>query len=100
MRANDKRTTVDRLSPYHVFSRSEWAKLRKDTPMTLTLDDVSRVRSMHVHLDMAEVEEVYLPLSRLLSQACGKRRKGSRGSAELGIIEPAYSAHKAAHVQR
>jgi type I pantothenate kinase len=67
MRANDKRTAADRLSPYHVFSRSEWAQLRKDTPMTLTADEVSRVRSMHVHLDTPEVEEIYLPLSRLLS---------------------------------
>jgi type I pantothenate kinase len=57
----------DRLSPYHVFLRSEWAQLRKDTPMTLTSDEVSRVRSLHVRLDMVEVEEIYLPLSRLLS---------------------------------
>jgi len=35
--------------------------------MTLTSDEVSRVRSLHVPLDMAEVEEIYLPLSRLLS---------------------------------
>jgi uncharacterized membrane protein YphA (DoxX/SURF4 family) len=36
--------------------------------MTLTPDEVSRVRSLHVQLDMAEVEEIYLPLmSRLLS---------------------------------
>ena len=66
MRANDKRTTDDRLSPFRVFSRSEWAELRKDTPMTLTSDEVSRVRSLHVPLDMTEVEEIYLPLSRLL----------------------------------
>ena len=24
------------VSPYRVFSRSEWANLREDTPMTLT----------------------------------------------------------------
>ena len=35
--------------------------------MTLTSDEVTRVRSLHVRLDMAEVEEIYLPLSRLLS---------------------------------
>ena len=35
--------------------------------MTLTSDEVSRVRSLHVRLDMVEVEEIYLPLSRLLS---------------------------------
>jgi type I pantothenate kinase len=55
------------LSPYRVFSRSEWASLREDTPMTLSPDEVTRVRSLHVRLDMQEVEHIYLPLSRLLS---------------------------------
>ena len=57
----------DGLSPYHVFSRAEWAARREDTPMTLTADEVTRLRSMHDRLDMSEVEEIYLPLSRLLS---------------------------------
>jgi type I pantothenate kinase len=35
--------------------------------MTLTPDEVTRVRSLHDRLDIAEVEEIYLPLSRLLS---------------------------------
>jgi type I pantothenate kinase len=59
--------TEDRLSPYHVFSRAEWAALREDTPMTLTSDEVMRLRSLHDRLDIAEIEEIYLPLSRLLS---------------------------------
>src|SRR6266852_473815 len=59
--------TQDRLSPYRVFSRSEWAALREDTPMTLTPDEVTRLRSLHDRLDMAEIEDIYLPLSRLLS---------------------------------
>src|SRR5215469_4200330 len=59
--------TEDRLSPYHVFSRAEWAALREDTPMTLTPDEVVRLRSLHDRLDIAEIEEIYLPLSRLLS---------------------------------
>ena len=57
----------DGLSPYHVFSRSEWAARREDTPMTLTSDEVTRLRSLHDRLDMAEIEDIYLPLSRLLS---------------------------------
>src|SRR6202165_4343133 len=59
--------TDDGLSPYRAFTRAEWAMLRDDTPMTLTVDEVTRLRSMHDRLDMAEVEEIYLPLSRLLS---------------------------------
>jgi type I pantothenate kinase len=59
--------TDDGLSPYRIFSRAEWAALREDTPMTLTPDEVSRLRSLHDRLDMQEVEDIYLPLSRLLS---------------------------------
>ncbi|HSV24442.1 MAG TPA: type I pantothenate kinase [Xanthobacteraceae bacterium] len=59
--------TEDHLSPYHVFSRAEWAALREDTPMTLTSDEIMRLRSLHDRLDIAEIEEIYLPLSRLLS---------------------------------
>ena len=57
----------DNLSPYRTFSRAEWASLREDTPMTLTSEEVTRLRSLHDRLDIAEVEEIYLPLSRLLS---------------------------------
>ncbi len=57
----------DQFSPYRTFRRAEWAALRDDAPMTLTPDEVTRLRSMHDRLDMAEVEDIYLPLSRLLS---------------------------------
>src|ERR1700741_4673780 len=59
--------TEDGLSPYRIFSRAEWAEKRADTPMTLKSDEVTRLRSLHDRLDMTEVEEIYLPLSRLLS---------------------------------
>lgn len=57
----------DGLSPYRVYSRQEWAALREDMPMTLMPDEVTRLRSLHDRLDMREVEDIYLPLSRLLS---------------------------------
>ncbi|MGE5533893.1 MAG: type I pantothenate kinase, partial [Acidobacteriota bacterium] len=59
--------TEEVLSPYRIFSRAEWASLRRDTPMTLTSEEVARLRSLHDRLDMEEVEQIYLPLSRLLS---------------------------------
>src|SRR5580700_3233043 len=62
----DQRTAPE-VSPYRVFSRAQWAKLRDDTPMTLEQEEVSRLHSMHERLDISEVEEIYLPLSRLLS---------------------------------
>jgi len=59
--------TDEALSHYRIFSRAEWAQLRADTPMTLTPAEVGEVRSLNDRLDMKEVEEIYLPLSRLLS---------------------------------
>ena len=50
--------TEDGLSPYRVFSRVEWAERREDTPMTLTPEEVTRVRSLHDRLDIDEVEEI------------------------------------------
>jgi type I pantothenate kinase len=55
------------LSPYRTFSRAEWAELRADTPMTLGPGEIAQLRSLNDRLDIAEVEDIYLPLSRLLS---------------------------------
>ena len=35
----EQRTEPD-VSPYRVFSRAEWAKLREDTPMTLETEEI------------------------------------------------------------
>src|SRR3569623_822064 len=59
--------TEDGLSPYRTYTRAEWAALRDDMPMPLSQDEVNRLRSLHDRHDMAEVEDIYLPLSRLLS---------------------------------
>src|SRR3569623_2212476 len=59
--------TEQNLSPYRTYSRAEWARLRADAPMTLTSDEVMRLHSLHDRLDIKEVEEIYLPLSRLQS---------------------------------
>jgi type I pantothenate kinase len=57
----------DNLSPYRVFAREEWAKLRADTPMTLSADEVLRLQSLNDPIGLDEVVAIYLPLSRLLS---------------------------------
>jgi type I pantothenate kinase len=54
------------FSPFRTFSRSEWAKLRADTPMTLEPDEIEQLRSLNDRVSMKEVEEIYLPLSRLI----------------------------------
>src|SRR3569833_549456 len=56
-----------KYDPYRSFTRAQWAKLRDDTPMTLKAAETERMHSMLDRLDLKEVEEIYLPLSRLLS---------------------------------
>ncbi|WP_337267722.1 type I pantothenate kinase [Oryzifoliimicrobium ureilyticus] len=58
---------VNSVTPYHFFSSEEWARFRADTPMTLTAEEVSRLRSLGDPIDIDEVERIYLSLSRLLS---------------------------------
>jgi len=55
------------VSPYRVFTRDEWAKLRADTPLTLSLEDLVRLQSLNDPISLEEVAAIYLPLSRLLS---------------------------------
>jgi type I pantothenate kinase len=55
------------LAPYRHFSKSAWARLRADEPMTLSAEDIKRLRSLNDPISLAEAEEVYLPLTRLLS---------------------------------
>jgi type I pantothenate kinase len=55
------------LSPYHLFSRAQWAALRADTPLTLSGEDLTRLRSINEPITLEEVIEIYLPLSRLLA---------------------------------
>jgi type I pantothenate kinase len=55
------------FSPYRVFSRADWSKLRADTPMTLVERDLDGLSGVIDELSMEEVEQIYLPLSRLLN---------------------------------
>jgi type I pantothenate kinase len=54
-------------SPYLFFDSEEWAHFRADTPLTLTADEVHRLRSIDDPIDLDEVRRIYLSLSRLLS---------------------------------
>jgi type I pantothenate kinase len=55
------------LSPYRHFTRSEWAALRADTPLTLTIEDLEKLQSINDPISVEEVIAIYLPLSRLLA---------------------------------
>jgi type I pantothenate kinase len=55
------------FSPYRVFKREEWAKLRADTPMTLVARELDQLSGLIEELSTTEVEQIYLPMSRLLN---------------------------------
>ena len=55
------------LAPYHHFTTAQWSALRADEPMTLDADDIKRLRTLSDPISLEEAEEIYLPLTRLLS---------------------------------
>jgi len=55
------------LQPYHHFTKAEWANFRADEPMTLDASDIQRLRALTDPISLEEAEQVYLPLSRLIS---------------------------------
>jgi type I pantothenate kinase len=55
------------FSPYRMFSREDWARLRADTPMTLRPEELEELSGVIEELSVDEVEQIYLPLSRLLN---------------------------------
>ncbi len=68
-RRNSPVAAMTRLvgSPFVDLDRATWARLRDNTPLTLTEQDLARIQGMGERIDLDEVEEVYLPLSRLLT---------------------------------
>lgn len=63
----DQLVSGEKYSPYRIFSAEKWAQFRADTPMTLTEDEVRRLRSLNDPVDLEEVRRIYLSMSRLLS---------------------------------
>ncbi|CAM5508372.1 type I pantothenate kinase [Streptomyces avidinii] len=58
-------------SPYVDLTRAEWSALRERTPLPLTADEVEQLRGLGDVIDLDEVRDVYLPLSRLLNLYVG-----------------------------
>jgi type I pantothenate kinase len=58
-------------SPYVELDRAAWAALGAATEQPLDEDEIARVRGLGDELDLDEVQQVYLPLSRLLSLYVG-----------------------------
>ncbi|WP_291378844.1 type I pantothenate kinase [Demequina sp.] len=55
------------VSPFLSFTRAEWSALAHATPLPLTADDVRRLRGLGDPINLREVDQVFRPLSRLLT---------------------------------
>jgi len=65
-------TGADRdTGPYVELERDAWAALGAATEQPLSPEEIRRVRGLGDELDLDEVQQVYLPLSRLLSKYVG-----------------------------
>ena len=85
------RTSSLAFSPYRHFSREEWARLRADTPMTLVPRDLDALSGIIEELSIDEVEQVYLPLSRLLNLYVA-------AAQELHAVTSRFLGHKDSRV--
>jgi len=74
MRLNSRvneHTPADVGSPFLTLTRAEWSALADTTPLPLTEEDIARVRGLGDPIDLAEVDRIYRPLSRLLDLYSG-----------------------------
>lgn len=57
----------DKYSPFLKFSAEQWSDFRADTPLTLSEEEVKRLRSLNDPVDLNEIRRIYLSMSRMLS---------------------------------
>lgn len=57
---------TENLTPFLTFNRQQWADLRKSVPLTLTEEDLKPLLGFNEDLSLTEVQNIYLPLIRLL----------------------------------
>jgi type I pantothenate kinase len=65
----------DALSPFNEISRADWAELGNSTELPLTESEIQQIRGLGDFLNIKEVQDVYLPLSRLLNLYVAEHQK-------------------------
>jgi type I pantothenate kinase len=74
---------------YLEFTRDEWRVLRAATPLTIRERDLEALRGINDRINLDEVADVYLPLSRLLNLYVAAAQNLHKVSATfLGTIAP------------
>ncbi len=75
------------VSPFVELDRTAWSRLRLSTPLRLTETDLERLTGLGEPIDLDEVTQVYLPLSRLIDLYVGATR-GLHSATSLFLGEP------------
>ena len=73
----------DVLSPFNEISREDWAELGNSTELPLTESEIQQIRGLGDFLDIKEVRDVYLPLSRLLNLYVAEHQKLHRITSDF-----------------
>ena len=73
----------DALSPFNEISREDWAVLGNSTELPLTESEIQQIRGLGDFLDIKEVQDVYLPLSRLLNLYVAEHQKLHRVTSDF-----------------
>jgi type I pantothenate kinase len=63
----DSLGTAAPISRYIDFDREQWKALRASTPLLLNEEELADLRGINEQVSLREVEEIYVPLSRLLN---------------------------------
>lgn len=80
--ANGEESGSD-LSPFVEIERADWADLGNNTELPLTESEISQIRGLGDFLDLKEVTDVYLPLSRLLNLYVAETQNLHRVSSDF-----------------
>jgi type I pantothenate kinase len=76
-------------SPYIELDRRQWRDLRQSMPMVLTEGELRNLRGLGEQIDLTEVADVYLPLSRLIHlQVAARQRLFAATATFLGERQP------------
>ncbi|WP_237188213.1 type I pantothenate kinase [Rothia nasimurium] len=60
-------TTHSKLSPFRELDRDTWSRLAQEISVPLSEEEVAQLRGLGDTIDLDEVSQVYLPISRLLN---------------------------------
>lgn len=77
-------------SPYLDFNRETWRQLRKSMPQVLTEEEVAELSGIGENINLDEVADVYLPLSRLIHLQVAERQALTAATEQFLGNEPTH----------